>query len=104
MAREGTTNAHFDGAKESGNLMSARRWQQEFLTSPDPERTLLEHLAALGERPEPIDSRWRAGTPFRLLLAGYSGAGNVGTEMRTGEILRQLRHLLGDNGVKFSAF
>jgi polysaccharide pyruvyl transferase WcaK-like protein len=83
--------------------MSARRWQQEFLASPDPEATLLEHLTALGERPEPIDSRWGPGTPFRLLLAGYSGAGNVGTEMRTGEILRQVRHLLGSEGIEFSA-
>jgi polysaccharide pyruvyl transferase WcaK-like protein len=83
--------------------MNARRWHHEFLASADPERTLLEHLAALGEQAGPSDVHWRPGTPLKLLLAGYSGAGNVGTEMRTGEILRQLRHLLGPAPVEFSA-
>lgn len=84
--------------------MIARRWQQEFLTSSDPEGTLLEHLAVLGQQAEPPDARWRPGARLKLLLAGYSGAGNVGADMRTGEILRQLRHLLGDSALDVSAF
>lgn len=82
--------------------MSARQRQQAFLASSDPEATLLEHLSALVDDVPPHDTPWRPGTPLKLLLAGYSGAGNVGTEMRAGEILRQLRHLLGP-GVEFSA-
>lgn len=83
--------------------MNARRRQHEFLASSDPERTLLEHLAELNEPSDLPESRWQPGTPLKLLLAGYSGAGNVGTEMRTGEIVRQLRHLLGPTAVEFSA-
>jgi polysaccharide pyruvyl transferase WcaK-like protein len=83
--------------------MNARRRQHEFLASSDPERTLLEHLAELNEPSDLPESRWHPGTPLKLLLAGYSGAGNVGTEMRTGEIVRQLRHLLGPEAIEFSA-
>lgn len=82
--------------------MNARQRQQAFLTSSDPEATLLAHLSTLIDEVPPNDSPWHPGTPLKLLLAGYSGAGNVGTEMRAGEILRQLRHLLGP-GVEFSA-
>jgi polysaccharide pyruvyl transferase WcaK-like protein len=82
--------------------MSARHRQHEFLASSDPERTLLEHLAELSEQSELSKARWRPGTPLKLLLAGYSGAGNVGTEMRTGEIVRQLRHLLGPAAIEFA--
>lgn len=82
--------------------MAARRWQHDFLASADPERTLLDHVAALVEEGGFPERQWRPGTPLEVLLAGYSGAGNVGTEMRTGEILRQLRHLLGPT-VEFSA-
>lgn len=83
--------------------MKPRTLQREFIASPDPERTLLDHLAALGERTELAEARWRPGARLKLLLAGYSGAGNVGTEMRTGEIVRQLRHLLGSASIELSA-
>lgn len=82
--------------------MAVRRWQHEFLASTDPERTLLEHVTALVDQAGPTEAQWCPGIPLKILLAGYSGAGNVGTEMRTGEILRQLRHLLGPS-VEFSA-
>jgi len=82
--------------------MAVRRWQHEFLASPEPEQTLLEHVTALVDQVGQKEVQWRPGTPLKVLLAGYSGAGNVGTEMRTGEILRQLRHLLGPT-VEFSA-
>ncbi len=83
--------------------MSTRNWQSDFLASPDPEQTFIEHLEAFAERSERGEGVWRPGEPLRLLLAGYSGAGNVGTEMRTGEILRQLRHLLGETQVEFTS-
>ena len=65
--------------------------EHEFLTSQSPERTLLRHLAACRFEPRTAI----AGRPLRLLLAGYSGAGNVGAEMRTAEIRRQISALLG---------
>ncbi len=82
---------------------SARNWQNEFLTSADPEQTLFDHLDAFSAMCDRTGASWQPGSPLKLLLAGYSGAGNVGTEMRTGEILRQLRHLLGERAVEFTA-
>lgn len=38
-----------------------------------------------------------------LLLAGYLGAGNVGSDMRCNELVRQMRHLLGGDRVSFGA-
>jgi len=66
--------------------------EQEFANSPTPEKTLLGHLAACDFQPPATKSR---GGQLRLMLAGYSGSGNVGTEMRTGEIRRQIAALLG---------
>ena len=80
------------------------RRMMRFLTSPDPDATLIQHLGeAVAAGPGQDAVRWRPGEPLRLLLAGYLGAGNVGAEMRTGEIVRQLRHLLGPDTVAFDA-
>ncbi|RQR70571.1 MULTISPECIES: polysaccharide pyruvyl transferase family protein [unclassified Burkholderia] len=75
-----------------------------FLRAPDPEAMLMAHLA-----PAAMDAQaargtpWRPGAPLSLLLAGYCGAGNLGADMRTGEIVRQIRHLLGTERVRFRA-
>jgi polysaccharide pyruvyl transferase WcaK-like protein len=45
---------------------------------------------------------WRAGTPLRLLFAGYNGTRNTGADVRVEEMLRQIRHILGDENVKLS--
>lgn len=75
----------------------------EFALSPDPDGTLLKHLGQALDAARPlVTPRWQPGQPLRLLLSGYFGAGNVGSDMRSGEILRQLRHLLGEE-VQFSA-
>ncbi len=75
-----------------------------FLGSPDPDATLIGHLGdAIAAGARQGAARWQPGEPLRLLLAGYLGAGNVGAEMRTGEIVRQLRHLLGPDNVSFDA-
>lgn len=75
-----------------------------FLGSADPDATLIGHLGdAVAAGPGPQALRWQPGEPLRLLLAGYLGAGNVGAEMRTGEIVRQVRHLLGPDNVAFDA-
>jgi polysaccharide pyruvyl transferase WcaK-like protein len=41
-------------------------------------------------------ARWRRGEPLRLLFAGYSGTRNTGADVRVEEMLRQFRHVLGD--------
>lgn len=78
----------------------------EFACAADPDAVMLKHLAqavaTAGTAPGAA-GRWQPGRPLALLLSGYFGAGNIGSDMRSGEIVRQLRHLLGADGVAFSA-
>lgn len=76
----------------------------EFATAANPESVLLRHLAeAVSCSGDRGAARWRPGRRLNLLLSGYFGAGNVGSDMRTGEILRHVRFLLGETQVEFSA-
>jgi polysaccharide pyruvyl transferase WcaK-like protein len=43
---------------------------------------------------------WRPGRPLRILLAGYVGAFNTGADVRSAELARQLRTLLGADEVE----
>lgn len=78
-------------------------WLQQFLSSDDPEQTIFRHLEEVASGGGDTGAHWRPGEKLKLLLAGYCGAGNVGTEMRTGEIVRQIRHLLGAGNLEFTA-
>src|SRR5262245_44899520 len=49
-----------------------------------------------------VGKPWRPGTPLRLLFAGYNGTRNTGADVRVEEMLRQVRHILGDENVKLS--
>ena len=40
--------------------------------------------------------RWRPGRPLELLLVGYNGSRNTGADVRVAEMVRRLRHLLGE--------
>jgi polysaccharide pyruvyl transferase WcaK-like protein len=75
----------------------------ELALSSDPDGTLLKYLEQeLANGSTTLAPPPERGRPVRLLLSGYFGAGNVGSDMRSGEIVRQIRHLLGE-GVRFSA-
>jgi polysaccharide pyruvyl transferase WcaK-like protein len=54
-----------------------------------------EHRA----HPQPA---YRASDPLRLLFAGYVGSRNTGADVRVEEMLRQFRHLFGDDHVDLS--
>ena len=41
-------------------------------------------------------ARWEPGSPLRLWFAGYAGTRNTGADVRVEEMIRQVRHLLGD--------
>jgi polysaccharide pyruvyl transferase WcaK-like protein len=41
-------------------------------------------------------AQWSPGQPLRLLFAGYAGSRNTGADVRVEEMIRQVRHLLGD--------
>ncbi|MEI9928913.1 MAG: polysaccharide pyruvyl transferase family protein [Sphingomonas sp.] len=72
---------------------------QALMLSDDPERDLraaydariaAARASGAGRSPRPPAAR------LRVLLAGYSGACNTGADLRTGEIVRQLRAAFGD--------
>jgi polysaccharide pyruvyl transferase WcaK-like protein len=46
--------------------------------------------------------RWAPGKKLKLLLVGYNGTRNTGSDVRPEETLRQLRHILGADNVEFS--
>lgn len=76
----------------------------EFAVSANPDATLIAHLgAAVTTTQRTPRLAKQPGEPLRLLLAGYLGAGNVGSEMRSNEIVRQVRHLLGEQPVEVTA-
>jgi polysaccharide pyruvyl transferase WcaK-like protein len=47
-------------------------------------------------------SRWAPGQPYKLLLAGYTGTRNTGADVRVEEMIRQFRHLWGDEHLELS--
>ena len=46
--------------------------------------------------------KWRQGDTFEMLLAGYVGTRNTGADVRTQEMVKQFRHLLGDEHASLS--
>ena len=67
----------------------------------DADRALQASMAGLIELAasryalDPGDP-WRPGQPLKLLFAGYAGSRNTGADVRVEEMIRQVRHLLGD--------
>jgi len=47
-------------------------------------------------------AQWVPGQPLKLLLAGYSGTRNTGADVRVEEMIRQFRHLFGDEHLDLS--
>lgn len=47
-------------------------------------------------------SEWRPGEKLRLLLAGYNGARNTGSDVRVEEIVRQIEQVLGKGRVEIA--
>lgn len=48
--------------------------------------------------------QWEPGKPLKLLLAGYAGTRNTGADVRVDEMIRQFRHLFGDEHVEMSIY
>ncbi len=53
---------------------------------------------ALDRSPE----RWKPGRPLKLLFAGYVGTRNTGADVRVEEMIRQVRHVLGDDQLELT--
>jgi polysaccharide pyruvyl transferase WcaK-like protein len=73
----------------------------------DPDRLVqlgmsgLIEAARVRHESDPMP-RWRKGEPLKLLLAGYVGTRNTGADVRVEEMVRQFRHLFGDDHVDLS--
>jgi polysaccharide pyruvyl transferase WcaK-like protein len=68
----------------------------EFLASADPEATFIEQMRRIIAKRGAVPRAGRAAPdPMRILLVGYSGAGNTGADVRVSEIIRQLHAILG---------
>ncbi|MCI0347919.1 MAG: hypothetical protein L0Z53_00705, partial [Acidobacteriales bacterium] len=59
------------------------------------EEVRLKWMLGLGER-------WKPGRKLRLLFAGYNGTRNTGSDVRVEEMLRQVRHVLGEDRIDLS--
>jgi polysaccharide pyruvyl transferase WcaK-like protein len=69
----------------------------EFLGSADPDVTFMEQLRQIVAKRRDRGPQPSARRPdrLRLLLVGYTGAGNTGADVRVSEIIRQLQAILG---------
>ena len=74
----------------------------------DPDRALQAATGALIETAgvkyalDKDVERYRPGQPLKLLLAGYMGTRNTGSDLRVEEMIRQLRTILGDDQIELS--
>ena len=75
----------------------------------DADRALMHAMSAVIETAKSryaLDpgAQWKPGEPLKLLLAGYNGTRNTGADVRVEEMIRQFRHLFGDEHVEMSIY
>jgi polysaccharide pyruvyl transferase WcaK-like protein len=78
-------------------MSESTRAELEFFASSEPEATFCRQLERMVRKARPrsgVARDWRK-QPFRPLLLGYNGKGNVGADLRVREIIRQMRVVLG---------
>ncbi len=69
----------------------------------DPDRALMASVDALIEAVAVkhalnVDQeQWEPGKALKLLLTGHVGTRNTGADVRVGEMIRQMRHVIGDD-------
>ena len=74
----------------------------------DPDRALQAAVDALIEAAgtryalDRSPSVYKPGAPLKLLFAGYVGTRNTGADVRVEEMVRQVRHVLGDDELELS--
>jgi polysaccharide pyruvyl transferase WcaK-like protein len=74
----------------------------------EPDRVLMEVMngfieATAVKRALDVDQEtWAPGKPLKLLLAGYVGSRNTGADVRVEEMIRQFRHMVGDDQLELT--
>jgi polysaccharide pyruvyl transferase WcaK-like protein len=71
-----------------------------FVAAPDPEAVFFAQCHELIAARRGAGQRDRGDGPVRLLLVGYSGAGNTGADVRVLEIIRQVHAIFGRDQVE----
>lgn len=72
----------------------------KYMESADPDATLMNQIVdALCQHPPVPEQSLSPGNklPLNVFFCGYAGAGNTGADVRVYEIMRQFRHLWGEN-------
>jgi len=79
-----------------------------FKESLDPDRVLMEVMngfieaVAIRRALDREQEVWRPGKPLKLVLAGYVGTRNTGADVRVEEMIRQFRHVVGDDELELT--
>jgi polysaccharide pyruvyl transferase WcaK-like protein len=74
----------------------------------DPDRALQATTDALIEAAgtryalDRTPSRYTPDAPLKILFAGYAGVRNTGADVRVEEMIRQIRHVLGDDNLELA--
>lgn len=95
------STAPVTATKSSSKRPSKSLWQR-IKDTADPDRALMGVTSACIEavgvkRALDYDQeRWSPGKPLKLLYAGYVGTRNTGADVRVEEMIRQVRHVIGD--------
>ena len=82
--------------------------RQRFKRATDPDRMIqgmLDVLVEMQGARYALDIQrevWRPGKPLKLLLVGYNGSRNTGSDIRPEEIVRQFRTILGERNIELS--
>ncbi|MGH1340876.1 MAG: polysaccharide pyruvyl transferase family protein [Nannocystales bacterium] len=79
-----------------------------FKDALDPDNVLMEVMNGFIEgvamkRSLGVDQEtWSPGNPLKLCLAGYVGTRNTGADVRVEEMIRQFRHVVGDDDLELT--
>lgn len=79
-----------------------------FKDALDPDNVLMEVMNGFIEgvamkRSLGVDQEiWEPGKPLKLCLAGYVGTRNTGADVRVEEMIRQFRHVVGDDDLELT--
>lgn len=103
--------AHERAAKAGGGSTEKLDRQRRFLCAPDPDAVLLDDFRELIDATRAkraatsalAPTRWRD-SALRVLLLGYTGAGNTGADLRAIETIRQLRLLFAGRQLDLTIF
>lgn len=82
-------------------------WQR-LKDSVDPDRALMGvtssfiEAVAVKRALEVDQERWAPGKPLKILFAGYVGTRNTGADVRVEEMIRQIRHVVGDDDLELT--